>query len=362
MKDVYYLMPHLKRSGPVNVLYSICVELNRQLFNPIIITLFEEGKSSRIEDFSKLNIQIIQLRYNRIDVLLRPGTIRKSIKKYLANSNYPILHAHCHYPTVLASHISCQKLKTVATIHNICDEDYITRTGWLVAKFLSWQFKKSLCRIDEPVAISNCMKEFYSAYAQNISVIHNGVSVIYNPEQTRFYRGYLLNGSKKRIITVTGHINRLKNTFYILKELKSLERNDYIVFFLGAGDEKEKCMEYAKSDERFVFKGYVNNVNDYLSASDLFISASLTEGLPMAVLEAILMGVPTLLSNIKPHEEIESIMNINSVKTYPLQEGVLAELCSKFLDMPYDKRIISQTAEEHFSAEIMTRHYEQLYG
>lgn len=57
-----------------------------------------------------------------------------------------------------------------------------------------------------------------------------------------------------------------------------------------------------------VFHGFVDNVVPWLQASDLFVSASASEGMPLAVLEALSCGLPALLSDIPPHREIRDIL------------------------------------------------------
>src|SRR5690606_8823776 len=53
-----------------------------------------------------------------------------------------------------------------------------------------------------------------------------------------------------------------------------------------------------------IIPGFKSNIYDYLYISDYYISSSITEGLPMSVLEALSMHKPVLLSNIDSHYEI----------------------------------------------------------
>ena len=47
-----------------------------------------------------------------------------------------------------------------------------------------------------------------------------------------------------------------------------------------------------------IFAGRVSNVQEYLQASDFFLFASESEALPLALLEALATGLPTVASDI----------------------------------------------------------------
>jgi glycosyltransferase involved in cell wall biosynthesis len=50
--------------------------------------------------------------------------------------------------------------------------------------------------------------------------------------------------------------------------------------------------------------GYRTDLHDLLQASDVFLSTSSWEGLPLTVLEAFAAGVPCVLSSIEEHREM----------------------------------------------------------
>ena len=79
---------------------------------------------------------------------------------------------------------------------------------------------------------------------------------------------------------------RLPNTYFIM---------------VGDGEEMElsraRVSAYGLSD-RFHFTGQVKNVSDYLSCFDLFLMTSWVEGLPNALVEAQLAGVPVVCTDV----------------------------------------------------------------
>lgn len=96
-----------------------------------------------------------------------------------------------------------------------------------------------------------------------------------------------------------------------LKELFRKQKNTRFVFVgnVSPGGEEyyERCRGYCEENgiaERVFFTGGRTDVPDILAALDLFVLSSLSEGLPVAVIEAMLMRVPLVLSNIPPLLEV----------------------------------------------------------
>ena len=67
----------------------------------------------------------------------------------------------------------------------------------------------------------------------------------------------------------------------------------------------EDLKKLAGNDSRIKFIGRVPSPIKYLRISDYFVSASLSEGLPLAVMEGMGCGLPAILSNIDSHFEMK---------------------------------------------------------
>lgn len=100
-----------------------------------------------------------------------------------------------------------------------------------------------------------------------------------------------------------------------------------------------------------------------MSASDIYISSSKSEGLPNGVLEAMACGLPLLLSDIPQHMEIFSI---NASIGYSYQLGNIKDLSNK-IDLILNSNLIEmgessyKTLQENLTAEIMSKNYQKLY-
>ena len=87
-----------------------------------------------------------------------------------------------------------------------------------------------------------------------------------------------------------------------------------------------------------IITGLIYNVEDYLSVSDIFISASYREGVPRSVLEAQAAFLPVIATNIRGNREIVS----HGVNGYIYEKGNYKELARfiQVLAKDLEKRLI----------------------
>lgn len=135
----------------------------------------------------------------------------------------------------------------------------------------------------------------------------------------------------------------------------------------GAEDKIADCLNFCIENDltdRVHFVGARSDVPDILSELDVFVLSSLYEGLPVAVSEAMLAGVPMVVSDIDPlleatangeHAEVFSVQDPNA-----LAEKLIGLLLDeqKRIDLARRSR---DFAEENFSIDAHLRALKGLY-
>lgn len=104
---------------------------------------------------------------------------------------------------------------------------------------------------------------------------------------------------------VIGHIGRFspqKNHIFLIEVFNqiAMKNNNYVLCLCGEGEDRKKIEEivYEKGlENKVVFTGNIQNVNEYYQAFDLFVMPSLYEGLPVSGIEAQTSGLKCLFSN-----------------------------------------------------------------
>lgn len=311
MINIGFIITALRTTGPTNILYGIVKNLDRQKFKPYIITLKEEPYDSRIEDFKKLDVDIILVKYSRIATILgQTKRLEKIIEKYKID----ILHTHCVMSSILISKLHKEKLKvkTINTIH--CDfRTYLMENfGFFWGYIYYLLYKSSLKK-------NNVNFSCGKSVAQ-LNYIHSGLKTGYimNGIEVDLFNYVLKNSSKQiriklglkenAIYYIATSLNKGKNTEFLIENLKN--KKEYLIL-LGDGEIRSEILKNNYSNLICPGKVSINKVAEYLRASDYFLSASKSEGMPNAVLEALYLELPVLLSDIGPHKEILELVEEN---------------------------------------------------
>ncbi len=360
MKNIVFLVQKLINSGPENVVLDICRCLNRKQFTPAVISLMDEDASRSIEDkFKELDIAIKHIGASSLQEEIQTSKVAKKVREVYFELGGDLLHVHSYHPSLISAYL--RDIPVVNTLHNISGEDYLIKKGRIMGSYMRWRFDRSLKNSDYCVALSDYMLNYYQGIAPRITKIPNGVSFQRNKsfDLNSFKNKHGISANQK-IIVVTGTVSQRKNTIYTVRELKQ-SNVDFVCFIVGDGDKIEECKQITGADNRFKYEGFKSNVAEYLSAADLFVSSSLSEGLPLSVLEAINMGVPCLLSNISPHLEIVDTMDCKGVEAFELKDGHLKSKFEEIIGKDIETDTISRKAYELYSAQVMAEKYEKLY-
>lgn len=365
MIQVVYIIPSFQSGGPNNVVLNIIRHLDRGIYSPIIVALHDIcncGDSAKTL-FEELGCVIDQMHVKTKDLFTNKRKIALAITQKYADNN-TIFHSHCLLPVIITSAMS--NVPTVTTIHSIAGEDLTMKYGRLKGGILSWLYKNSLSKISHCVAISEYMADYYRKYTRSISVIYNGV-------QQQIYNNYEKDSTliKKNLCIKPGAIVFLypavfatgKNHRYLIEAMRLVKRKDVYILFAGSGPTEDECKALAINDDRIKFLGYQKNLDKFWSFADYLISPSLSEGMPMAVLEAVIRGKSCFLSNIRPHIEIVRKLELDDNHIFDVSNCEnFAKQIDKVINDSISSEFIKYNAISNFSSEKMSHSYQNLYS
>lgn len=354
---ILYAVSTLARSGPTNQLLNIIRHLDTETFQPTVITLSPEPSDSLKCNYDELGIKVHSLEMSRLQGLFKSKRLLKKIIKDIAPS---IIHSQGIRADSLLSRL---KLETpwVMTSRNYPFDDYPMKFGAIKGRLMAHSHCSVMNKCSNVVACSKAISNLLSKHNIEAKPIQNGVNIAANPVAAE-YSG--MPKFETPVFISVGSLIARKNMSLLIEAFNQYSKvNQGSLIILGAGPE-QPALETQAESENIHIMGSVCNVRDYLSASDYFVSASLSEGLPNTVLEGLASGLPVLLSDIPSHEEIVAESSDCS-HIFSLDKGV-NELLDKMtsVDSIFTKdasELARDLAQTVFSAESMSKKYQALY-
>ena len=152
-----------------------------------------------------------------------------------------------------------------------------------------------------------------------------------------------------------------KNPLAVVRAVARSELRNLAMIFVGGGvlDPRPEA-RHGGCSHRFV--GHCEDVLPYLRVADFFVSASRSEGLPTAVLEALSCGLPVVLSDIEPHREILELLSDGGELCDPEQDAAFTAAIERAASRAGGAREhLATRAGELFGAERVSRSYQELY-
>ncbi|MCR5625133.1 MAG: glycosyltransferase [Lachnospiraceae bacterium] len=115
------------------------------------------------------------------------------------------------------------------------------------------------------------------------------------------YEKYHIDKSHAVIVSV-GELTNRKNNIVVIEAMKELKNLPITYLICGSGPkeaELKKKVKEAGLQKNVVFAGYVTDIPEVLSQADCFVFPSFQEGLPVAVMEAMAVGLPVIATKIR---------------------------------------------------------------
>jgi glycosyltransferase involved in cell wall biosynthesis len=237
----------------------------------------------------------------------------------------------------------------------------------------NWWYKgtvKLLC--DGIITNTNSIKKKYETFLpvkeDFIRVIFNGVETDHCDVEGFNYSKFIPKTEKNPIIVLsTGRLAYQKGFKYLIDAAaKVIEKYPNAFFFL-AGQGKLKTNLIAQIDKlgisrNFILLGFIEDVHSLLKNADIFVLASLYEGMPNSILEAMTHGLPVVSTKVNGVSELLE----NDVNGLTIKSKDSAEIYRSLLTLIEDKEkrdAFGKKAKEfvssHFSMNRMVNDLDQ---
>ena len=299
--------------GAEVMLLNLVAEQIKQNLEPIIASI---GVKRIIE--KPLETEAIRRGFKVKKFRMIPGPNYLGAMKILSfahREGVDILHSHGFKGNLLFGLLprKIRKVPILSTLHG-----WTSTTGFSKMRVYEWLDRKSLKYIDAVVVVSNAMKSHPKLKGLkdiNFHVIPNGIPIKKHNTPSHLPTTISLpitSDLDSKVIDfcntgfTVGAIGRLspeKGYGDLIKALVLLNKKgiDARLVIIGEGGERNYleglAAQYAVS-EKLLMPGYLEEAKRYIPFFNMFVISSLTEGLPITLLEAMQAQVPIVATNV----------------------------------------------------------------
>lgn len=224
------------------------------------------------------------------------------------------------------------------------------------------------------VAISSATREALARYEfmpkSRIKVIYNGIRALANdPDEAADLRRNLGIEPTDIVVGTVARLDPVKNQALMLQSFARLlkQHPDSWLLIVGDGPERgplEALSRTLSIEERVLFVGFQNQPARYLTAMNVFLLSSHTEGTSMTLLEAMCLGIPPVVTDVGGNSEIVTHGKTGLLTPTEDVDRFTHAIDRLLADPELYQNIKKQCLEEfeqRFSVDGMVGAYEKLY-
>lgn len=316
-----------------------------------------------------------QVEAQGVQVLLGHGKLRELSRKVasLAKRRPHETVVHCHHPrtavpVLLRLRLARAGSRTVFTVHSMYHRygpltkllsiasailaDYVTfvsHAAWLAYPWFVRKLRgKRCCVIQNGVDVDRILRD-----------LESGCHLFpLRPE----------GGSESLRLICVARMVPAKNLEFLLRVIREVPHSCLTI--VGDGPERSRLERLAAElgvERRVRFTGLIPRQQVYaeMASADVFVTSSRYEGLPVALLEAMTVGLPVVASDIPPHREV--LYGIPGATLLPGELQAWVAAIDRLRQLPRDElraRGFSnrQVVANRFSLQAMHERYSRVYS
>jgi glycosyltransferase involved in cell wall biosynthesis len=172
-------------------------------------------------------------------------------------------------------------------------------------------------------------------------------------------------GSSDIVIIYVGRLEQVKGVPSLLKVANSLSSRFENLKFLIVGDGPLRSRFEKHSNPQIILTGWRKDVANLLNASDIFVLPSISEGLPISILEAYAFTKPVIATNVGAVPDLV-IDSETGLLLSPGNSKQLEEAIIQFVNNPEMARSMGisgkRNVEANFNWGYVVSKYEQIYS
>ena len=258
------------------------------------------------------------------------------VVRYLLETKIQLVQTHLTTSNIigtLASHLA--GVKSISTLHSVSiDPRYYSRVRHTLETRVLRHLSDRVVAVGHAVSAAN-----QSRLQRPLDVIPNAITPL-NPlseKRRQQIRSKLLEDPEDRLLVSVGRLSPPKGYSILIQAFFVLQKRypKVKLVIVGNGILKNDLMSQIETlslQNSIVLLGHREDVPELLGASDVYVNASLWEGLPLSILEAMSAGLPVVATEVG---DLERIVPARAGFLVPPNEPeILANAMQRMLEDP----------------------------
>jgi glycosyltransferase involved in cell wall biosynthesis len=292
------------------------------------------------------------------------GKLANCIRSFRADA----VHSH-HWGVLLDAGLAVTRANDAVFVHTVhgkypaYSSGFVSRGKKILRHFLERRIANRAASI---VCVSDALVDYVQEEVgiarSNLSVIVNGTSIADAIERSPRDSGELT-------LAAVGRLAAVKNYALLLEAFSLLHRRGIGLRLKIVGDGPERAALEAQAraagvQDRVEFLGFRTDVSAILARADVFVLSSLSEGLPMAALEAMQVSLPIVATRVGGMPQVVN----EGANGFLVDSGNAEQLADRIRFLAEHRDLLLQYGAasrallvRNFSAAAMVDAYSRLY-
>jgi glycosyltransferase involved in cell wall biosynthesis len=301
-----FVINNLDMGGAERLIVDLAIYFQQTYSMQVDVYVLESHSTDLHQVLESHNIKVLSS-INRKYHLRHFFELRRLIQK----GAYDVVHTHL-FPAQLYTIVAKRTgFRHITTEHNV----YNRRRSFRLLRYFD---QLLYSRYDKLISVSDktehllrqWLNEADDQFKDKYQVISNGIDLTKFRHAQAYPKSVLfpnLNEEQDVLLCMISRFAPAKDHQSVIETMRELPSN-YKLLFVGSGDSMPSMMELSQQynlNHRIKFLGNRDDVNRILKTVDIVIQASLWEGQPLTIIEAMASEKPIVASRI---EEIESVL------------------------------------------------------
>ena len=239
-------------------------------------------------------------------------------------------------------------------------------TAWRRRAALRWAMRRSAALVGVSDATASALQHHLGIERSKLHVVPNGIP-LRTGVRARL-RSELALAPGELLIVSVGNLYAVKGHAVLIDALATLrDRAGWRLAIAGRGEEEPRLRAQAATagiGDRVHLLGFRDDVADVLAAGDLFTMPSLSEGLPLALVEGMSFGLPVVVTGVGGVPEVVTD-GVEGLIVPPSDPGALAAALGELLQNASRRQQMGAAARTRairdYALSTMADRYERLY-